>query len=264
MALLSLPVFADDGDVTSDAPPAKVLFVGNSFTYYNDSLHKHYRELVSASGLHTLDTARSRIMTISGGYLPEHAGGFERVLSEDDWDVVVMQGHSRGPISEDTAEPFQQAARKFARIAREQGTRPVFFMTWAYTDKPEMTAQLDAAYTDIGRELGAEVVPVGLAFERVTTERPDIALRIADAKHPSLAGTYLAACTFFAALYEQSPEGLSYDVGLGEETATFLQRVAWQTVKDYTQRTNKLNRRYRSGALSNNRYRFDRKAESGG
>lgn len=219
--------------------PDKVLFVGNSFTYYNNSLHQHYRMLTWSSGLLTAQNSRSRIKTISGGHLPEHAGGFEHVLAGDDWDVVVMQGHSLGPISEDTAEPFRQAARKFAGIAREQGTRPVFFMTWAYTGKPEMTAQLDKAYTDIGRELDAQVVPVGLAFAMVTAERPDIDVRIADARHPSLAGTYLAACTFFAALYQQSPEGLDYDAGLGDETASYLQRVAWQTVQAYADRESK-------------------------
>jgi hypothetical protein len=219
-----------------DALPDKVLFVGNSFTYYNNGLHKHFRELTSASGLFTAENSRARIMTISGGQLPEHAGGFENVVSADDWDVVVLQGHSLGPISEDTAEPFRQAARKFAGIARGQGTRPVFFMTWAYTGKPEMTAQIDKAYTDIGSELEAEVVPVGFAFATVTAERPDISVRIEDARHPSLAGTYLAACTFFAALYQRSPEGLDYDAGLGEETAAYLQQVAWKTVQDYANR----------------------------
>ena len=236
MALLGWTALAAADDHSQHAPPAKVLFVGNSFTYYNDSLHKHYRKLIWASGIHTRETARSRIMTISGGQLPEHAGGFENVLSGDDWDVVVMQGHSLGPISEDTAEPFRNAARKFAGIARDRGTRPVFFMTWAYTDKPEMTAELDKAYTDIGRELEAEVVPVGLAFAAVTRDRPDIALRIEDARHPSLAGTYLAACTFFAALYQRSPEGLEYDAGLGQETASYLQKAAWRTVQNYKNR----------------------------
>ncbi len=221
---------------TAEELPDKVLFVGNSFTYYNNSLHKHYRQLIWASGIHTTETSRARIMTISGGHLPEHSGGFEHVLGTDAWDVVVMQGHSLGPISEDTAEPFRKASRKFAAIARNHGTRPVFFMTWAYTGKPEMTAQLDKAYSAIGRELDAEVVPVGLAFATVTAERPDLPLRIADARHPSLAGTYLAACTFFAALYGQSPEGLAYDAGLGEETAMYLQRVAWKTVQAYAQR----------------------------
>ncbi len=223
-------------DRSSPAPPSKVLFLGNSFTYYNNSLHKHFRELTWASGLFTPDNSRFRIMTISGARLPEHAGGFENVLSEDDWDVAVMQGHSLGPISVDTAEPFKEAARKFAGIARQQGTRPAFFMTWAYTDRPEMTARLNQAYSDIGRELDAEVVPVGLAFATVTVERPDIPLRIADRSHPTLAGTYLAACTFFAALHQRSPEGLEYDAGLDEETAAYLQRVAWRTVRDFANR----------------------------
>lgn len=217
-------------------PPAKVLFVGNSFTYYNNSLHKHFRKLTWASGLFTRENSRSRIMTISGGHLPEHVGGFKNVVSAEHWDVVVMQGHSLGPISEGTMEPFKKAARRYATIARKQGTRPVFFMTWAYTGKPEMTAQLDKAYTDIGRELNAQVVPVGLAFATVTAERPDIPVRIDDGRHPSLAGTYLAACTFFAALYDQSPEGLLYDAGLGEDTALYLQQVAWKTVQDYASR----------------------------
>lgn len=219
--------------------PDKVLFVGNSFTYYNNGLHRHLRHLTRASGLLTPGKFRMRIMTISGGRLPEHAGGFETMLAGDDWDVVVLQGHSLGPISEATAGPFRQAAREFAGIARARGTRPAFFMTWAYSGRPEMTALLDEAYTAIGRELDAEVVPVGLAFARVTGERPDIVLRTDDDRHPTMAGTYLAACVFFAALYGQSPEGLEYDAGLPSETAAYLQRVASETVDSYAARETK-------------------------
>ncbi len=236
-ALAGCSAWAEELPAGDSGPlPGKVLFVGNSFTYYNNSLHRHFRQLTYSAGLFTPENSRARIMTISGGELPEHAGGFERVLGGDDWDVVVLQGHSLGPISEGTAEPFRKAARNFAGLAREQGTRPVFFMTWAYAGSPEMTAQLDKAYTDIGRELNAQVVPVGLAFARVTSERPDIVLRTSDARHPSLAGTYLAACTFFAALYSQSPEGLDYDAGLDRDTVAYLQRVAWRTVQDYASR----------------------------
>ena len=133
--------------VAADELPDKVLFVGNSFTYYNNSLHNHFEELTWTSGLLDRERTRTRIMTISGGHLPEHDGGFQHVLAGDAWDVVVLQGHSLGPISEATAEPFREAARKFANIARSQGTRPVFFMTWAYVDQPEMTAKIDNAYT---------------------------------------------------------------------------------------------------------------------
>jgi hypothetical protein len=128
-------------------------------------------------------------MTISGGYLPEHAGGLEQRLADKDWDAVIMQGHSLGPISEATAGPFRSTASEFAEIICGNGARPIFFMTWAYTGKPEMTAELDAAYSSVGQELGAEVVPVGLAFATVTAEGPDITLRITDSRHPTSAGT---------------------------------------------------------------------------
>jgi hypothetical protein len=226
---LAGPVYADE------APPANVLFVGNSFTYYNNSLHNHYRRLLRASHPDGESTGYARIMTISGGYLPEHAG-LPAMLNSRQWDVVVLQGHSRGPISEESAEPFREAARRFAKAIRGAGAEPMFFMTWAYDDKPEMTAQLESAYTSIGRDLNAQVVPVGLAFATVTSERSDIALRIADARHPAVAGTYLAACTFFALLQNKSPEGLPYDAGLGAETAAYLQGVAWATVVAYTER----------------------------
>ncbi len=234
--LLLLATCACASEEHSEEPLDKVLFFGNSFTYYNNGLHAHFRRLAFAAGLFTAESSRARIATISGGHLPEHEGGFEHVLATDDWDVVVLQGHSLGPISENTAEPFRRTARKFVRTARDRDVRPVFFMTWAYSDRPEMTARLDEAYTGIGRELEATVVPVGLAFAAVTTARPEIELRTADARHPSLAGTYLAACTFFAVLHGQSPEGLDYDAGLGEETALYLQRAAWRAVQTYKKR----------------------------
>lgn len=211
--------------------PQNVLFVGNSFTYYNNSVHNHYRSLVRAA----TDEADGsvRIMTISGGRLPEHAAGLPAMLASERWDVVVLQGHSRGPIGEETAPPFRDAARSFVAVIREHGARPVFFMTWAYEGEPQMTAQLASAYGAIGRELDAPVVPAGLAFARVTGERPDIDLRIDDGRHPTLAGTYLAACTFFAALHGRSPAGNPYTAGLDAELAGYLQTVAQETVADY-------------------------------
>jgi hypothetical protein len=212
--------------------PDKVLFVGNSFTYYNNGLHKHYEAIVeSANGL-----LYSRIMTISSGHLPEHIAGLPSLAASDNWDVVVLQGYSKGPISNDTSKSFRDAAEQLARVIRDNDAKPVFFMTWAYIGEPEMTALLDDAYTSIGKKLDAQVVPVGLAFERAIKQRPDLKLRIADRKHPTLAGTYLAVCTFYAALHQQNPEGLSYTAGLDPDDAAFLQRVAWDTAEEYSAR----------------------------
>jgi len=212
--------------------PDKVLFVGNSFTYYNNGLQNHYEAIAQSAN----DLVHSRMMTISGGHLPEHIAGLPSLAASDDWDVVVLQGYSKGPISGDTARAFRKAAKQLVRVIRRNDAKPVFFMTWAYVDQPEMTVLLDDAYTSIGKKLGAQVVPVGLAFERAIQQRPDLKLRTADRKHPTLAGTYLAACTFYAALHQQNPEGLSYTAGLDPDDVAFLQRAAWDTVEEYSAR----------------------------
>ena len=211
----------------------KVLFVGNSFTYYNNSLHNHYRHFRNAENGGE-SYGRVRVMAISGSSLPEHASRLQQRLEAEDWDIVAMQGYSNGPISAGYAEPFRQSAREFAADIRADGGEPVFFMTWAYTGKPEMTQQLDEAYTAIGKELHAMVVPVGRAFASALEKRPELHLVVSDLKHPTLAGTYLAACTFYAALHGETPVGGSYTAGLSDADARFLQQVAWDSWQEYS------------------------------
>jgi hypothetical protein len=216
--------------------PENVLFVGNSFIYYNNSVHKHYRKLLNSSSEDGSASGDARMLTISGGSLAEYEGGLRQMLDAGDWDAVVLQGYSNGPITPGKAERFQAAARDYANAIRQNGADPVFFMTWAYTGQPQMTAKLDAAYSAIGAELNAKVVPVGLAFERALSLRPELTLIIDDGKHPTMAGTYLAACTFYAALHDESPEGLDYDAGLAASDTALLQQVAWEIWQEYDAR----------------------------
>jgi hypothetical protein len=209
------------------------LFVGNSFTYYNNSLHNHYRHFRQAeNGGESYGLVRT--MAISGASLPEHKLGLQQRLEANDWDFVVLQGYSNGPITERYAEAFRQSAREYAAEIRADGGEPVFFMTWAYTGKPEMTQQLDDAYTSIGKELNAMVVPVGRAFASALEKRSELHLVVPDLKHPTLAGTYLAACTFYAALHGQTPVGGTYTAGLSNQDARFLQQVAWDSWQEYS------------------------------
>ena len=140
---------------------------------------------------------------------------------------------SQCPIHPVLGAVFTDYARRHAQTVRSHGARPVFFMSWAYKDKPEMTAQLAEAYTVAGNANDVPVIPAGLAFAAAIAERPALDLYVADLRHPSLAGTYLAAATTYAVLFGRSPEGNSYRAGLDAETAGFLQRVAWQTVRAY-------------------------------
>jgi hypothetical protein len=144
-----------------------------------------------------------------------------------------MMDCSQCPIHPQLKTVFRDFARKNADTVRKHGAKPVFFMSWAYADAPEMTAQLAEAYTQAGNENDVFVIPAGLAFARSVAQRPELNLYIADKRHPSLAGTYLAASTVYASLFKKSPVGLKYTAGLDEGTAKFLQTVAWETVLEY-------------------------------
>jgi hypothetical protein len=219
--------------VTAIEAPKRILFIGNSFNYYNNSLHGHLRRLVRAADPENAKAYFLKASTISGGRLIDHRFGIAGMLKNWQWDVVILQGHSNEPIDPKKSKEFDQTARFYVDLIREAGAKPAFFMTWAYTDKPEMTEPLGDAYTRIGNETGAIVLPAGLAFARALDKRPDLVLRIDDKKHPTLMGTYLTACVFYAALYDKSPVGVAYTAGLDETDAKFLQEVAWETVRDF-------------------------------
>ncbi|MHC4984485.1 MAG: hypothetical protein ACYTF6_15125, partial [Planctomycetota bacterium] len=131
---------------------------------------------------------------------------------------------------------------------RESGAKTMLFMTWARKHEPQQQASITSAYKAIGCELGVAVAPVGAAWQNALVGPLNLDFHHDDKSHPKPAGTYLAACVFYAALTGQSPEGLPARVAvedtrnpdneivladLGEVLAAFLQRIARQTVKDF-------------------------------
>jgi hypothetical protein len=238
--------------VTSLGPdfPKTEIFIGNSFFYHNNGMHNHVLRLEKAVDSANKDY-RATLVAIGGSDLawhdvesyfrPNAIGSYSFddhnniVFNERDrlFDVAVMMDCSQCPIHPRLKTMFTEFARKDSDIVRAHGARPVFFMSWAYADKPEMTAQLAEAYTVAGNANNALVIPAGLAFARALGKQPELNLHAADKRHPSLAGTYLAACTVFAALTGRSPVGNAYLAGIDEPTARFLQTVAWETVQDY-------------------------------
>lgn len=235
LGLASAALAAPSPKVTRIDPPKSVLLAGNSFYYYNRSLHNHLRDLVKAADPANEKSYTFRSLTVSGARLGDITAALEEQVKSRKWDVVIVQGHSTEPMPANAArfEAFRAAARKSQQVIRDSGAKTGFFMTWAYQDKPEMTAAVAEGYIGTANELDAFVVPVGYAFERSLKARPELVLHYKDKMHPSVAGTYLAACTFYAALYGKSPVGIAYDADLGKDTAEFLQGVAWETVQAF-------------------------------
>jgi hypothetical protein len=216
-------------DIGADLPTSAA-YIGNSFFYYNNGIHAMMGQLVSAdkSG----QRSRNVMITIGGpGFDWHDVESYFRpnavsrysfdannnvVFNKLDrlFDVVVMMDCSQCPLHPQMKDIFTEDAKKNSEIVRKFGTKPVFFMSWAYQDKPEMTAQLAEAYTKAGNDNGALVIPAGLAFARSIAQKPEVNLYVADKRHPTLAGSYLAACTTYATLYKRSPVGNTYTAGL--------------------------------------------------
>ena len=114
-------------------------------------------------------------------------------------------------------------------------------MTHAYVEPhahydPGMFDKIRQTYVTTGNELRALVIPVGLAFERAYAARPEIVLhKTFDGTHPSLLGTYLAACVVYQSIYGKSVIGVDYDYygAVDKESAAFLQRIADETVREF-------------------------------
>ena len=252
LAPQALQAQADPKAALPGAPPESVLWVGNSFFYYNNSLHGHFGRLVASAGSGA--RVRGVSVTISGSGLdwhdmasllrPDGLGRYSFVGDNDiqfnppgrQYDTAVMMDCSQCPIHPKLQAAFHDTVKKNAQLLRQAGVRPVLFMSWAYQDKPEMTVQLAEQYTQAGKANGALVIPAGLAFARAISRQPDTVLYESDKRHPSLAGTYLAACTAYATLFGKSPVGLAYTAGLPADLAARLQTAAWETVQAYAAR----------------------------
>ena len=231
------------------ATPNSILWVGNSFFYYNNSMHSHVINLVRAAD--PKSTPRATSVTISGSGIDWHdmdsyfrpngigkysfVGDNEIVFNQPgrQFDTVIIADCSQCPIHPQLKAVFHEYAKKQSDVVKANGARPIFFMTWAYKDKPEMTALLAEQYTIAGNTNDALVIPAGLAFAKAIAKRPDLELYQPDKRHPTLIGTYLAACATYAAVYKKSPVGNTYTAGLELGTARSLQEVAMETVQEY-------------------------------
>ncbi|EEB1092777.1 hypothetical protein GJC41_18655 [Salmonella enterica] len=244
LAGLALMFNAQADTITAAKPQDKlsgenkaIALYGNSYTHYNNNVNTRLRDLSRSLLPNGAKGYMFRGITISSGRLGWHLPNLEFQNTLQKWDVVIFQGNSTEPFSakEDSRQYFTESAVKMAETAHKGGSRVVYFMTWASKDNPGQTAKLEQAYLDIASKTGGYVAPVGLAFSNAIKAHPEINLYHSDNKHPSLAGTYLAACVLFATLYDHSPIGgaLPVDSDMTEQTAKALQQVAWDTVTKF-------------------------------
>ncbi|MBA2628054.1 MAG: hypothetical protein H0U85_08575 [Gemmatimonadales bacterium] len=145
----------------------RVLFIGNSFTARNE-LPRTIAQLAGSRG-HALEW---QLVSAGGASLRAHwnKGAAIDAMHEGRWDWVVLQEQSTLPVK--NAKRMHENVRLFAGIIRDAGAGIALYMTWARANAPAAQDAITAAYESIGRELGATVVPVGLAWQAFMRDHP--------------------------------------------------------------------------------------------
>lgn len=224
------------------ADSVRVLWIGNSFTYYND-VPKMVEEMGKANGVNISVTRILKGGEKFSGHLqnPE----LHRQLERGVWDYVVMQEFSSTPAysTKYVAENILPYASQIDSLAKKfsPGVETVYYMTWGHkhgntrqTDYPlddsyeQMQNRISTTYIDMAYENGGTVAPVGFAWRNIRRNHPEIELYIEDNFHPSLAGSYLAANTIFSTIYGK-PFKLFKVEGLTPEEMEILHNEAEAT-----------------------------------
>jgi hypothetical protein len=242
--------------VYAEPVKTRVLFIGNSYTYFNNLPQVVSGLAKSAPDHYVMET---EMVTVGGATLKRHwdEGKALEAIKRGGWNYVVLQEQSTlgaAPVVDgipQIAEPkaFHEYARLFDAEIKKAGAKTIFYLTWARQNAPEKQALLTDAYQKISKELNAIVAPVGVAWEIALKKNPQLALHIQDKSHPSPMGSYLAACVFYATIFRKSPIGLpaqiignqmdvsgkikegpaSELVSLNPADAKLLQQIAWET-----------------------------------
>lgn len=222
-----------------------VLFIGNSYIYSND-LPNTFRQLALSLG----ETVTVQSSAPGGYTLYQHSTYAPTLdaINAQQWDFVVMQEQSQlGALPSDVTSTEYGMLQLMAEIeANWECTFPVLYMTWGRENgDPQncanypfmctyegMQQALRHNYVTLANFNDAWTSPVGVAWAAVRTAHPEIDLYVEDGSHPSVAGTYLAACVFYCTLFHESCTAATFNSSLDPATAATLRGIASSTVLD--------------------------------
>ena len=172
------------------------------------------------------------------------------------YDYAFLQGQSLSALRIGTTEDRNVVGEMGKMVAKVKEYSPnakcVIEMTWGrrdgnnttkgkkleglvkgypefFTSYESMQKVITANTTAMAQTLGVDLSPVGVAWEIVRRERPDIELYVKDGSHPSYAGSYLAAAVGYLTIFKE-PFKADTPIRLKPEVAKYLRSVAERVV----------------------------------
>lgn len=230
----------------------RVLFLGNSYTYANN-LPQLLADIANSTG----KTLIFDINAPGGYYLAQHLTNSTSLakIASGNWDHVVLQDQSMALAYPSTYLNFMPYAVKIDSVIKVHNpcVQTMFYSTWgrkpgdAYVCTPpecpvdtvitrtyyEMDSTITSHYKVFADSVKAGMTPVGASWRYIRQNYPSIELFQPDDSHPSLAGSYAAACCFYATLFRSDPTSITFNSGLSITDATNIKYAVKQTVYDH-------------------------------
>lgn len=233
-SLLALVVFLLAVDLACwGQEGVRVLFVGNSYTEVNN-LPQMVQQVAQSMG----ETVVCQSSTPGGCTFAQHCANQSMgLIRQGGWDYVVLQEQSQLPSfpqGQVEAEVFPYAQRLVDSVYRHSPcAEPVFYMTWGHKDGDArnapyfpvlgtyegMDSMLCLRYTYMARAYDASLCPVGRVWRRLREQHPEVELYQSDGSHPTVAGSYAAACAFYTLFFHRDPDSIVYSAGLDAAVA---------------------------------------------
>lgn len=226
----------------------RALFLGNSYTYSNN-----LPSLISSMAASTGDILEHSSNAIGGYTLQQHTTNTvtNTMIAQGNWDFVVLQEQSQMPsfsieFVEEEVYPYAKKLDSIIKLNKDC-VETVFFMTWGRKNGDQsncpnyppvctyegMDDLLKERYLEMASQNEAVVSPVGAVWRYIREQHPEIELYIPDESHPSLAGSYAAACCFYTVFFQKDPLNISYNSTLSSETAQLIKTAVHHIVYNH-------------------------------
>lgn len=221
----------------------KALFLGNSYTAVNN-----LPQIVADVALSAGDTLNFDSYTPGGYTLEAHSidPTTQAKIMAGGWEYVILQGQSQEPVTH--SSQFYQGGSDLNDMVIQYNSCAVtmLYMTWGRKngDAPNcssfpvmctyagMDSTLRNSYLTLASGIDAEISPVSVVWNYLIQNNPSIELYQPDESHPSAAGSYAAACCFYAAIFKKDPTLITFNHTLSATDAAIIRNAAKTQVFD--------------------------------
>jgi hypothetical protein len=236
-------------DAFDPRPARTILLVGNSRTYSND-MPAMIRKIADSAG--TKEKYQVVDRSAPGAYFRDHWSNprLRRLLQNDRWNAVILQGASGEHVTRKTSKTFQLYGTKLAQEAEEQGSSVFLISAWDYGPLIRQEFEewhsgssrryynwIQGDYRSLVRRTGADLINVGAAWKDVQNARPPFELLL-DGNHPSVHGSYLYALLVYHRLSGVDLERVTFvPEGVSPAEGALIRKLAAHSLKSRSRAT---------------------------